>query len=62
LPPACSIRHGRPAACWVALFGSLIGQTGAFTAGKHAALAISAAALLTAAVAIWRGGGKVAQP
>jgi DHA2 family methylenomycin A resistance protein-like MFS transporter len=44
----------------VALFGSLIGQSNAFMAGTHAALAISAALLLTAAAAIWWR-GKVAQ-
>jgi DHA2 family methylenomycin A resistance protein-like MFS transporter len=39
----------------VALFGSLIGgEGGAFMAGTHAALVISAALLLVAAVAIWR--------
>jgi DHA2 family methylenomycin A resistance protein-like MFS transporter len=38
----------------VALFGSLIGQTGAFMTGMHASLMISAAVLLLAAAVIWR--------
>jgi DHA2 family methylenomycin A resistance protein-like MFS transporter len=46
----------------VALFGSLISQSNAFMAGTHAALAISAALLLTAAAAIWCSRAKVAQP
>jgi DHA2 family methylenomycin A resistance protein-like MFS transporter len=40
----------------VALFGSLIGQSSAFMAGTHAALAISAVVLLVAAAAIWWSG------
>jgi MFS transporter, DHA2 family, methylenomycin A resistance protein len=39
----------------VALFGSLVGQTGSFMAGTHASLIISACLLLAAAAAIWRG-------
>jgi DHA2 family methylenomycin A resistance protein-like MFS transporter len=42
----------------VALFGSLIGQQGAFMAGTHAALTISAALLLIAAALIWRSAGR----
>lgn len=42
----------------VALFGSLVGGNNAFIAGAHASLAISAAALLTGAVAIWFGRAK----
>ncbi len=38
----------------VALFGSLIGRTGAFMTGMHASLMISAAVLLLAAAVIWR--------
>ena len=38
----------------VALFGSLVGQTGTFMTGMHASLTISAAVLLLAAAAIWR--------
>jgi DHA2 family methylenomycin A resistance protein-like MFS transporter len=38
----------------VALFGSLVGQTGTFMTGMHASLMISAAVLLLAAAAIWR--------
>ena len=45
----------------VALFGSLIGQSDAFMAGTHLALAISAGLLLMAAAAIWCSGAKVAQ-
>jgi DHA2 family methylenomycin A resistance protein-like MFS transporter len=37
----------------VALFGSLIGQSGAFIAGAHASLMISACLLLAAAAAVW---------
>jgi len=44
----------------VALFGSLVGRGGAFVAGAHAALAISAAVLLVGAATIWRGGVKSA--
>src|ERR1700760_4872289 len=44
----------------VALFGSLIGQSGGFMAGTHAALVISAALLLVAAAAIWRAAAKAA--
>lgn len=39
----------------VALFGSLVGNAGAFMAGVHAALIISASVLLAAAAAIWIG-------
>ena len=39
----------------VALFGSLIGQSGAFIAGAHASLVISACLLLVAGAAIWLG-------
>jgi DHA2 family methylenomycin A resistance protein-like MFS transporter len=45
----------------VALFGSLIGETSAFMAGTHAALVISAALLLIAAVMVWRSGTKAAR-
>ena len=41
----------------VALFGSLVGRSGAFISGLHAALGISAGVLLAAAAAIWWGGG-----
>jgi MFS transporter, DHA2 family, methylenomycin A resistance protein len=37
----------------VALFGSLIGQSGAFITGAHASLMISAGLLLAAAAAMW---------
>jgi MFS transporter, DHA2 family, methylenomycin A resistance protein len=43
----------------VALFGSLVGHAGAFVAGLHASLLISAFVLLAAAAAIWFGGGKM---
>ena len=39
----------------VALFGSLVGQSGAFTTGLHASLIISAGVLLTAGAVIWWG-------
>ena len=39
----------------VALFGSLVGQAGAFMAGAHAALIISACVLLAAGGVIWGG-------
>ena len=39
----------------VALFGSLVGQSGAFMAGLHASLTIAAGVLIAAAVAIWFG-------
>jgi DHA2 family methylenomycin A resistance protein-like MFS transporter len=39
----------------VALFGSLVGQSGAFMTGLHASLMISASVLLAAAAAIWWG-------
>jgi DHA2 family methylenomycin A resistance protein-like MFS transporter len=39
----------------VALFGSLVGQSGGFVAGAHASLVISACLLLAAGAAIWRG-------
>lgn len=42
----------------VALFGSLVGQSGAFIAGAHASLIISACLLLAAAAVIWRGASK----
>ena len=42
----------------VALFGSLVGQSGAFIAGVHASLMISACLLLAAGAAIWRGASK----
>jgi DHA2 family methylenomycin A resistance protein-like MFS transporter len=45
----------------VALFGSLIGQSGAFMAGTHASLMVSAAVLLVAAAAIWFGGSRASQ-
>jgi MFS transporter, DHA2 family, methylenomycin A resistance protein len=40
----------------VALFGALVGQSGAFMAGLHASLIISAGVLLAAGAAIWWGG------
>lgn len=40
----------------VALFGSLVGQSGTFMAGLHASLTIAAGVLIAAAVAIWFGG------
>jgi MFS transporter, DHA2 family, methylenomycin A resistance protein len=39
----------------VALFGSLVGESGAFMTGMHASLMVSALVLLLAAAAIWRG-------
>jgi DHA2 family methylenomycin A resistance protein-like MFS transporter len=45
----------------VALFGSLIGQTGAFVSGVHASLIISAGLLLAAGVAIWWGASTTRQ-
>jgi DHA2 family methylenomycin A resistance protein-like MFS transporter len=39
----------------VALFGSLVGQSGAFIAGAHQSPIISAGLLLAAGAAIWRG-------
>ena len=39
----------------VALFGSLVGQSGAFMTGFHASLIISAGVLLTAGAVIWWG-------
>jgi DHA2 family methylenomycin A resistance protein-like MFS transporter len=42
----------------VALFGSLAGQADAFIAGAHASLVISAALLLAAGAAVWRGASK----
>ena len=39
----------------VALFGSLIGEGGAFMTGAHEALVISACLLIVAGVAVWRG-------
>jgi MFS transporter, DHA2 family, methylenomycin A resistance protein len=39
----------------VALFGSLVGQSGAFMTGAHAALLISAGLLFAAGAAIWWG-------
>jgi MFS transporter, DHA2 family, methylenomycin A resistance protein len=44
----------------VALFGSLVGGTGAFMAGMHVTLLIAAVVLFAAAVAIWWGGAKQA--
>ena len=40
----------------VALFGSLVGQSGTFMAGLHASLTIAAGVLIAAATAIWFGG------
>ena len=40
----------------VALFGALVGRSGAFMAGLHASLIISAGVLLAAGAAIWWGG------
>jgi MFS transporter, DHA2 family, methylenomycin A resistance protein len=37
------------------VFGSLVGQSGAFMAGLHASLIVSAGVLLAAAAAIWWG-------
>jgi DHA2 family methylenomycin A resistance protein-like MFS transporter len=45
----------------VALFGSLIGEKGAFMAGMHAALMISAALLVIAALAVWRSATRAAR-
>jgi DHA2 family methylenomycin A resistance protein-like MFS transporter len=42
----------------VALFGSLAGQADGFIAGAHASLVISAALLLAAGAAVWRGASK----
>jgi DHA2 family methylenomycin A resistance protein-like MFS transporter len=39
----------------VALFGSLIGRSGAFMTGAYASLIISACLLLAAGAVIWRG-------
>jgi MFS transporter, DHA2 family, methylenomycin A resistance protein len=39
----------------VALFGSLVGQSGSFMAGLHASLMIAAGVLIAAAAAIWFG-------
>ena len=39
----------------VSVFGSLVGQSGAFMAGLHASLIVSAGVLLAAAAAIWWG-------
>jgi MFS transporter, DHA2 family, methylenomycin A resistance protein len=39
----------------VALFGSLVGQSGASTAGVHKSLIISACVLLAAGAVIWWG-------
>ncbi|WOH64428.1 MFS transporter [Bradyrhizobium sp. BWA-3-5] len=41
----------------VALFGSLVGRSGAFMSGLHASLGISAGVLIAAAAAVWWGGG-----
>jgi MFS transporter, DHA2 family, methylenomycin A resistance protein len=43
----------------VALFGSLVGRSGAFVSGLHASLGISAGVLLAAAAAIWWGRSAV---
>jgi DHA2 family methylenomycin A resistance protein-like MFS transporter len=40
----------------VALFGALVGQSGAFMAGLHGSLMISAGVLLAAGAAVWWGG------
>ncbi len=40
----------------VALFGALVGRSGAFMAGMHASLAIAAAVLAAAGLIIWRAG------
>jgi DHA2 family methylenomycin A resistance protein-like MFS transporter len=40
----------------VSLFGALVGRSGAFVAGLHASLMISAGVLLAAGAAIWWGG------
>jgi MFS transporter, DHA2 family, methylenomycin A resistance protein len=45
----------------VALFGSLVSQSGSFMAGLHASLTISAGVLLAAGAAIWFGAGRPAQ-
>jgi MFS transporter, DHA2 family, methylenomycin A resistance protein len=42
----------------VALFGALVGRTGAFMTGMHASLAIAAAALVAAGLVIWRAGSR----
>jgi MFS transporter, DHA2 family, methylenomycin A resistance protein len=42
----------------VALFGALVGRSGAFMSGMHASLAIAAAALVAASLAIWRAGPR----
>ncbi len=39
----------------VALFGSLVGQSGAFMSGTHQSLVISALLMFVAGAAIWRG-------
>ena len=39
----------------VALFGALVGRSGAFMAGMHASLAIAAAVLVAASLVIWWG-------
>ena len=40
----------------VALFGALVGRSGAFMAGMHASLAIAAGVLVVASLVIWRAG------
>jgi MFS transporter, DHA2 family, methylenomycin A resistance protein len=45
----------------VALFGSLVAQSGAFVSGLHASLIISAGLLLAAGVAIWWGASTTQQ-
>ena len=40
----------------VALFGALVGRSGAFMAGMHASLAIAVIVLVAASLVIWRGG------
>jgi DHA2 family methylenomycin A resistance protein-like MFS transporter len=42
----------------VALFGALVGRSGAFMSGMHASLAIAAAALVAASLVIWRAGQR----
>ena len=42
----------------VALFGALVGRSGAFMAGMHAALAIAAIVLVAASLVIWRSGSR----
>ena len=46
----------------VALFGSLIGQSGGFIAGAHQSLMISAGVLLAAGAAVWYGARQRDEP